>query len=178
MRNLIKKPIVIIGMMGSGKSTIGKRLAHRLNLQFYDSDKLIEDRENLSVRDIYDYKGEDYFKQQEIKIITEVLNYGTVVLSTGGGSFLIEEIRNLINSTAITIWLKANIDTLHERVSRRNTRPQFTGDDKYATIQKILEDSEPIYQSAAIIVESKDMEAHFVVDTIMSKLKRFLESHP
>ena len=177
MRNLIKKPIVIIGMMGSGKSTIGKRLAHRLNLQFYDSDKLIEERENLSVRDIYDYKGADYFKQQEIKVITEVLNYGSIVLSTGGESFLIDEIRKLIQDNAITIWLKANIDTLHDRVSRRNTRPQFIGDNKYETIQKMLETSEPIYENSNIIVESKDMEAHFIVDTIMSKLKHYLENN-
>jgi shikimate kinase len=176
MRNLLKKPIVIVGMMGSGKSTVGKRLAHRLNLQFYDSDKMIEEREGLSVMEIYDYRGEEYFKQQEIKIISEILNYGIVVISTGGRSLLIEEIRNSVKDNAITVWLKANLETLHERVSRRNTRPHLSGVNKYETIQKLLEECEPIYRESDIIVESKDMEAHFVVDTILSKLKTFLES--
>ena len=175
MRNLLKKPIVIVGMMGSGKSTVGKRLAHRLNLQFYDSDKIIEERESLSVMDIYDFRGEEYFKQQEVKVISEIINYGIIVLSTGGGSLLIEEVQKLVKEKAITIWLKANIEILHERVSRRNTRPHLAGVDKYDTIQKLLKENEPIYQESDIIVESKDMEAHFVVDTILSKLKQFLE---
>ena len=175
MRNLLKKPIVIVGMMGSGKSTVGKRLAHRLNLQFYDSDKTIEEREGLSVMDIYDFRGEEYFKQQETKVISEIINYGIVILSTGGGSLLIKEVRELIKEKAITIWLKANIETLYERVSRRNTRPHLAGVDKLDTIQKLLKESEPVYQESDIIVESKDMEAHFVVDTILSKLKHFLE---
>jgi len=76
MRNLIKKPIVLVGMMGSGKSTIGKRLAYKLNLQFYDSDRLIEEREGLSVVDIFDFRGEEYFKKKESEIIKEILGYG------------------------------------------------------------------------------------------------------
>lgn len=174
MRNLIKKPIVLVGMMGSGKSTIGKRLAYKLNLQFYDSDKLIEEREGLSIVDIFDYRGEEYFRKQEVNTIKEILNYGTVVLSTGGESFMHDEVRSAIKESATSIWLKTNIDILHERVSRRNTRPQFAGENKMELIERMVAESYPVYEQADIVVESKDMEAHFVVDTIMSKLKGYL----
>lgn len=175
MRNYVKKPIVLVGTMGSGKSTIGKRLAYKLNLQFYDSDKIIEEREGLSIIDIFDFRGEAYFKEQEIKVINEILSYGTVVLSTGGESFLIEEVRDNIKNNAISIWLKANADTLFERVSRRNTRPQFLNDDKKSVIEKMIEESYPLFEQADITIESKDMEAHLIVDTILAKLKTFSE---
>jgi shikimate kinase len=173
MRQNIKKPIVLIGMMGSGKSTIGKRLAYKLNLQFYDSDKIIEEREGLSIVDIYDFRGEEYFKNKEAEVIKEILGYGSVIISTGGESFLNEDIRNQILDNATSIWLKTNVDTLHERVSRRNTRPQFAGNTNLATIEKMVADTYPIYEKADITIESKDMEAHFVVDTILSKLRNY-----
>jgi shikimate kinase len=171
MRYIIRKPIVLVGMMGSGKSTVGKRLAYKLNLQFYDSDKIIEEREGLSITDIYEYKGEAYFKKQEIDVIKEVLNYGTVILSTGGGSFLIEEIRQVIKDHAISIWLRTNIDTIYERVSRRNTRPLLNTANKMETIQNMITDATPIYEQADMIVDSNNFGAHFVVDTIIQKLK-------
>lgn len=176
MRLNLNKPIVLIGMMGSGKSTIGKRLAYKLNWQFYDSDKLIEEREGLSIMDVYDFRGEAYFKQQETKIIKEVLGYGLVVLSTGGESFLIDEVREEILEKAICVWLKADIGTLHERVSKRNTRPQLSGENKMEVIEKMVEESYPLFERAHIIVDSKDMEAHFVVDTILSRLRNFSQN--
>ncbi len=177
MRHLIKKPIVLIGMMGSGKSTIGRRLAGKLNLQCYDSDKIIEDREGLSVMDIFEFRGESYFKAREEEVITEILNYGAVVLSTGGESFLNDAVRNKIMNQAISVWLKTDVDTLFNRVSRRNTRPQFQEGDKREFIEQMIERSYPYLENADIVVESKDMEAHFVVDTLMSKLKQYLEQH-
>lgn len=176
MRNILKKPIVLVGMMGSGKSTIGKKLAYKLNLQFYDSDKMIEEREGLSVIDIYDFRGEDYFKTKETDVIKEVLGYGTVILSTGGESFLNDDIHEMIKSQSISIWLKTDISTLHERVSRRNTRPQFSGSNKMEVIEQMVEECYPVFEKADITIESKDMEAHFVVDTILSKLKGFIEN--
>lgn len=175
MRNLIKKPIVLVGMMGSGKSTIGKRLAYKLNLQFYDSDKIIEEREGLSVVDIYDYRGEEYFKQQELKVIKEIIDYGTIVLSTGGGSFLIDELRDLIKQKAISVWLNADIDTIHDRVSRRNTRPLLNTLDKLETIKKMVDESTKFYEKADITIDCRNMDTHFVVDTIINKLKNFLQ---
>lgn len=175
MRNVIKKPIVLVGMMGSGKSTIGKRLAYKLNLQFYDSDKIIEEREGLSVVDIYDYRGEEYFKSQELKVIKEIIGYGTVVLSTGGGSFLINELRELIKDKAISIWLRADIDTIHGRVARRNTRPLLNAPNKLELIKKMIDESTKYYEEADITIDCSNMDTYFVVDTIITKLKNFLQ---
>lgn len=168
-----KKPLVLIGMMGSGKSTIGKRLSYKLNLQFYDTDQIIEAKEKLTILEIFDFRGEEYFRKLESKVIKETLDYGTVVISIGGESFKNEEIRSSIKEKAISIWLKTDIEVLHERVSRRNTRPQFNNGNKMDTIKKMMEENYPVFEQADIIIESKNMEAHFVVDTIMSKLKSY-----
>jgi shikimate kinase len=160
-------------MMGSGKSTVGKRLANKLNVQFYDSDKIIEDREGLSVLDIHDFRGEEYFRQQEIKVISEVLQYGNVVLSTGGSGFLIEEVRELIKSRAYSIWLKLDADAIFKRVSRRNTRPLLTSSTRLEQVENMLKEREPFYSQADFSVESDD----YVVDTILIKLKNFIQSN-
>lgn len=174
MRNSVKKPIVLVGMMGSGKSTVGKRLAHKLNLQFYDSDKIIEEREGLTINDIYEYKGEAYFKNQEAVVIKELMTYGTVIISTGGGSFLIEEVRELIKANSMSVWLRTDINTIYERVSRRNTRPLLNTADKMQTIVELIQAATPIYEQADVIVDSNNYGAHFVVDTIIQKIKNLL----
>ena len=97
IKKILTKPVVLIGMMGSGKSTVGKKLARKLNLQFYDSDKVLEEREALSIVDIHDFMGERYFYQKEEEVIKEIIGYGVVILSTGGSSFMNENIRNYIN---------------------------------------------------------------------------------
>jgi shikimate kinase len=176
MRISVNKPIVLVGMMGSGKSTIGKRLAYKLNLQFYDSDKIIEEREGLSLMDIYDFRGEEYFKEQEVKVISEILDYGVVVLSTGGESFLHDAVREKVKQKAVSVWLKTDVSILHERVSKRNNRPQLMGDNKLEMIEEMVEKSYPVFSEADVIVESKDMEAHFVVDTILSRIKALMSS--
>lgn len=176
LRNLLRKPIVIIGMMGSGKSTIGKRLAYKLNLQFYDTDSMIEDREGLSVIDIHDFRGETYFRQKETEVIDEVLKYGVTVISTGGDSFMSEPAREMILNRSTSIWLKTDSKTILERVSRRNTRPNMGADVDVAYIEQILAEREPIYNQASIIIESSDLDAHHVLDTILVKLKQHLEA--
>ena len=172
LKELLDKPIVLTGIMGSGKSTVGKKLARKLNLQFYDSDKVIEEREGLSVVDIHDFRGAEYFKQQESKIISEILGYGTLVLSTGGGSFAYPEIRDLIKDKAITIWLSASIDVLYDRVNRRNTRPELNQGDKKMILQKMLDDSKEIAEQADIVIESVEHDSHYVVDIAISRLKK------
>ncbi len=180
MREFITKPIVFIGMMGSGKSTIGKRLARKLNLQFYDSDKVIEEREGLSIVDIYDFKGEEYFRNKEYDIVKEILGYGTVILSTGGSTFLNDELRGIIKEKAISIWLYADIDILYSRVIRRNTRPELNSyaGDKKEILQKLMDERYPIYSQADITVESKDFDVHYIVDTVMARLRKYVTPSP
>ncbi|CAL7962309.1 Shikimate kinase [Alphaproteobacteria bacterium] len=176
MRALVTKPIVFIGMMGSGKSAIGKRVARKLNLQFYDSDKVIEEREKLSIIDIYDFKGESYFRKMEEEVTREVLEYGVIVLSTGGSTFLNDVLRVVIQKKAISIWLYADIDVLYNRVARRNTRPELICGDKKETLSKLMAERNPIYQQADIVVDSKDSDTHYIVDAVMVKLKKYLLS--
>jgi shikimate kinase len=173
-KSLITKPLVLVGVMGSGKSTIGKKLARKLQLQFYDSDKVIEDRNGLSVFDIHEFRGTDYFRTQERQIIKEIISYGPIVLSTGGSSLLQDEIRTLIKASAISIWLSVNVDVLHNRVSRRNTRPELNISDKKTALEEMIVKMDPIYQEADIVVESSEDNAHYIVDTIISKLVKHL----
>jgi shikimate kinase len=173
----VTKPIVLVGMMGSGKSTIGKKLSRKLNLQFYDSDKVIEDREGLSIVDIHDFRGKDYFREKELEIIDEIMKYGIVILSTGGSSMLSEGVRDILEEKAVTIWLKTDIDTLYERVSRRNTRPELNYGDKKVVLEELNKEQEPHFENSDIIIEAKDIDAHYIVDSIMIKLKDIFDWH-
>jgi len=168
---IVNKPIVLVGMMGSGKSTIGRKLANKLNVQFYDSDTIIEEREGHSISDIHYYRGEEYFKNKEIEVITEILNYGPVVLSTGGSSFMIDEVREVIAQRALSIWLSANVDTISERVSRRNTRPTLDVPNQKEVVEKMIADGENFYSKADVKIESGEMDAHHVVDSLLLKLQ-------
>lgn len=173
IKKILTKPVVLIGMMGSGKSTVGKKLARKLNLQFYDSDKVLEEREALSIVDIHDFMGERYFYQKEEEVVKEIIGYGVVILSTGGSSFMNENIRNYIKEKTISIWLDSNLETIYERVSRRNTRPELiASDNKKELLAKMLKDREPIFKEADIKIES-DLEAHHLVSSIIEKLDAF-----
>jgi shikimate kinase len=175
MKNKLDKPIVLVGMMGSGKSTVGRKLAKKIDLQFYDSDNIIEGREGLTIMDIHEYMGEKYFQQKEEETIKEILNYGRVVLSTGGSSFDNANIRKIIKEKAVCIWLDANIDTILERVSRRNTRPELIGSSKDEIIKKMTEKKSQ-FDQANIKIES-DLEAHHLVSTLIMRLEKYLEKN-
>lgn len=165
------KPIVLVGMMGTGKSTIGKKLASKLNIQFYDSDKIIEEREGFSVVDIFDYRGEEYFNNKEREVINEILGYGITVISTGGGTFLVDDLRQIIKERAISIWLDSSIDVIHERVARRNTRPQLNVDNQREVIEQMVDERKPLYSEADIHIDCTNLEAHHVVDTVLTRLR-------
>ena len=173
-KEVITKPIVLIGMVGSGKSTAGKKLARRLNLQFYDTDKIIEERQGLSIVDIYEFRGESFFKAQEEKILEEVLGYGIVVISTGGETFINEKLRNMIKEKAISILLSADLETLYTRIARRNTRPQFNNGDKRKILEKMISEMESLYSEADIVIQNDQHDTHYIVDAIVAKLKKSL----
>ncbi|MHA6688922.1 shikimate kinase [Devosia sp. A449] len=175
-QRLAGTPLVLVGMMGAGKTTVGRRLAARINRQFLDSDEEIEKAAQMTIPEIFAQRGEPEFRAGETRVIARVLKDGGVVLATGGGAFVNEETRALIKAGAISVWLKAEIDILFERVSRRSNRPLLKTANPRATLEKLIEERYPIYAEADVTVVSRDVPqdvvASDVVDAVLAYLKR------
>ena len=173
---LAGKPLVLVGMMGAGKTTVGRRLAARLNRQFLDSDEEIEKAAQMTIPEIFEQRGEPEFRAGETRVIAGVLKDGGIVLATGGGAFVNQETRALVKGEAISIWLKAEADILFERVSRRSNRPLLKTANPRATLEKLIEDRYPIYAEADVTVISRDVPqdvvAGDVIDAVLGFLKR------
>lgn len=161
-------------MMGTGKSTVGKKLAKRLNLQFYDSDRIIEEREGLSIVDIVEFKGETYLKNIELEVITDLMKYRQIILATGGNSFVYPAIREMLLRDGIVIALMADFDTLYERIARRTTRPEFNVEDRAGVLKKLIAEREPIYEEAHIKMHSEDSDVYVMVDKLAFKIKELM----
>ncbi|AIL65122.1 Shikimate kinase 1 [Rickettsiales bacterium Ac37b] len=174
---LIKKPIVLIGVMGAGKTTIGMKLAQKLQLPFIDTDAEVAKKAGCSIADIFKYQGEEYFIKLETQLIKEWLNK-VVILSTGGKSFAIEENRKLIKEYSISVWLKVEFDILYERVSRKKTRPLLERGNKAVILKELIEELYPIYAEADITITSSDMSHNVIVDTIIEELASICTSIP
>lgn len=172
---LAGRPLVLVGMMGAGKTTVGRRLASRLNRHFLDSDEEIEKAAQMSIPEIFEQRGEPEFRAGETRVIARVLKDRGVVLATGGGAFVNPETRRLIKAGAISVWLKAEVDILFERVSRRSNRPLLKTANPRATLERLIEDRYPIYAEADITVVSRDVPqdvvAGDVVDAVLDHLK-------
>jgi shikimate kinase len=166
----VLKSLVLVGMMGAGKSTIGSRLAKRLALPFVDTDILVQDKVGCSIKEILKYVGEDFFRQKETEIIREVLSREPCVISTGGGAFITDENRALIKEKSISIWLKANYDVILDRVSRRNTRPMLDDGNKEEILMQLMEERYPIYAEADIMVDSDNGSHMIIVESIINSL--------
>ena len=171
--NMIKidKTISLVGLMGCGKSSIGKRLAERLSVPFFDLDKEIEKRENLSVSEIFKEYGEDYFRNKEIEVASDILDGQICVLATGGGAFINENIRKLILEKSVSIWIKASFEILYERVAKKNTRPLLEVGNKAEILKKLMDERYPIYEEASITVHSTEGPHDKLVDEIIKELK-------
>jgi shikimate kinase len=167
----LKKPIVLVGLMGSGKSTIGYRLAKKLRTAFVDTDILVEERVGCSISEMFKYAGESFFNRKEEEILQEVINDKPCVISTGGGTFAAENNRELILEKAISVWLKADYNIILERVSRRNTRPTLETGDKAETIRQLIDERYPIYAMADIHINSDEGPHMLIVDGLIQKLK-------
>lgn len=167
--------IVFIGMMGSGKSAIGKRLAANLELPFVDADTAIEEAAGMSIPDIFETFGEDYFRDGERRVIARLMAENSMVISTGGGAFMNEETRSLIKERGTSVWLKASLATLMERVKRKDNRPLLKTADPEATMRALLERREPIYAEADITIESRNQSHETVVEAVNEALIAFLE---
>jgi shikimate kinase len=176
VERLAGKPIVLVGMMGVGKTTIGRRVAAKLNRQFLDSDEEIEKAAQMSIPEIFEQRGESEFRAGETRVIARVLKENDIVLATGGGAFVNAETRALVKDGAVSVWLKANADILFERVSRRSNRPLLKTANPRATLEKLIEERYPIYAEADITVLSRevpqDVVALDVIDAVLGFLQR------
>jgi shikimate kinase len=170
------RSVVLVGMMGAGKSTIGRRLSARLRLPFLDADTEIEAAAGMSIPDIFEAHGEPHFRDGEARVIARLLDSGPAVLATGGGAFMREETRNRIRSKAVSIWLKADIDIIMRRVKRRADRPLLQTADPAATVGRLIEEREPVYQHADITIWSRDVPHDKIVDECIDALQALLRA--
>ncbi len=167
-----RRSIVLVGMMGAGKSTIGRRLAARLRLPFLDADIEIEaGHGGMTIPEIFATHGEPYFRDGEARVIARLLDNGPAVIATGGGAFMREETRNRIRDKAVSIWLKADAEVIMKRVKRRADRPLLQTEDPMATVSRLLEAREPVYQSADLTIWSRDVPHDRIVDECIDALR-------
>jgi shikimate kinase len=169
------RSIVLVGMMGAGKSSIGRRLAERLGLPFVDADHEIELAAGMSVSDIFAVHGEAGFRDGEARVIARLLDGGPVVLATGGGAFMREETRGRIKARGASIWLKAEPDVILRRVKRRNTRPLLQTGDPAATIAHLCDERYPVYAEADTTVMSRDVSHDKIVGECVEALLHWLD---
>lgn len=166
----ITKTIVLVGLMGAGKTTIGRRLAKRLDLEFVDSDFEIEKAAQMSVSEIFDSYGEEDFRAGERRVIARLMDGPTKVIATGGGAFVNDETRALIKKKSVSVWLDATLDILVDRTARRDTRPLLKVDDPRAVLENLMNEREVIYSEADLRVQSCDGPHETVVDMIVKEL--------
>lgn len=170
LRALGTRSIVLVGMMGAGKSSIGRRLATRLGLTFADADTEIETAAGMSIPEIFEKHGESYFRAGEARVIARLLDHGPQVLATGGGAIMDQHTRDLIHIKGLSIWLKADLDVLSRRTKRRGDRPLV---DKMKDLMPLRE---PLYALSDIVVQSRDEPHETIVDEIVAALPRHLKA--
>ena len=165
--------IVLVGLMGAGKTTVGRRLAEKLSLAFIDADHEIELAAGQTIPEIFAQHGETYFRDGERKVIARLLENGAQVLATGGGAYMNAETRATIKRNAISIWLRADFDLLMRRVRRRSNRPLLQNDDPEAVMRKLIAERYPIYAEADITIDSRDVAHTSIVNSIIRSLARW-----
>jgi len=170
------KPIVLVGMMGVGKTTIGRRLAPMLGLPFFDSDTEIERASGMSVSELFEAHGEQSFRDGEARVIKRLLEGPPHVLATGGGAVIREDTRKLIKDHALSVWLRADIDMIARRATRRDTRPLLRTDDPVATLEKLLEERAPFYREADLRIDSQPGPHDQTVALLYEKIARVFPS--
>jgi len=165
-----QRSVVLVGLMGCGKSAIGRRLAARLSLPFVDADEEIEKAAGKSIEDIFSEHGEPYFREGERKVLARLLRSGPQVLATGGGAFMNDETRVGIAGNGVSVWLKADLPLLVRRVGRRGNRPLLKDGDPEVVLQELMAKRYPVYAEADITVESRDVPHEVIVGEIVDRL--------
>ena len=169
------RTVALVGLMGAGKTTVGRRLAQALALPFVDADDAIVDAAGRSIEDIFNERGECEFRRGERQVIARLLAGPPHVLATGGGAFIDPSTRALMKEQAITVWLRAPLDVLMKRVLKRDHRPLLKEDDPQGVMQRLMDDRYPVYAQADITIETANTPHHTAVVTILDALRAHLE---
>ena len=163
-------PIVLVGLMGAGKTSVGRRLAEKLNIPFVDADHEIEAAAGQSIAEIFADHGEPYFREGERRVIARLLGDGAKVLATGGGAYINDETRARIQQQAVSVWLKAPLGLLMKRVLKRQDRPLLRNDDPEAVMRSLMDKRYPVYELSDIAVESRDVQHGQMVNDVIRAL--------
>jgi shikimate kinase len=174
VKTLGRRSVVLVGMMGAGKSSIGRRVALRLAVPFVDADTEIEAAAGMTIPEIFDAHGETYFRAGEARVIARLLDGGPQVLATGGGSFMNADTRAAIKANGISFWLKAEFDVLLRRVKRRTDRPMLKTDDPEETLKRLIAERYPVYALADATILSRDAPHEKIVEEIIDDLARLV----
>ncbi len=169
-----QRSAVLVGMMGAGKSSIGRRVALRLGIPFVDADAEIEKAAGMTIPDIFAMHGEPDFRAGEARVIARLLDSGPQVLATGGGAFMNADTRAVIGAKGVSIWLKAEFDVLMRRIKRRHDRPLLKTDDPGATLRALMDERYPVYALADVTVQSREVPHEKIVDEIVGGLAAHL----
>jgi shikimate kinase len=168
------RSVVLVGMMGAGKSSIGRRLAGRLGIAFVDADNEIEVAAGMTIPDIFSTSGEAYFRAGETRVIARLLDSGPQVLATGGGAFMNADTRGAIGAHGVSVWLKAEFDVLMRRIKRRQDRPLMKTEDPGETLRALMAERYPVYAQADITIQSREVPHEKIVDEIAGALADYL----
>ena len=175
MTKKLKKTIAFIGMMGSGKTAVGKVVASKLGVPFLDADTEIEKAANMSIQEIFIRDGEDFFREREAQVILRLMNGPPSILSTGGGAFIQKANRQAINLLGVSLWLDVEVDLLWSRVKNKDTRPLLKSLNPYETLKNLYLERQPIYKKADISVKASP---HYTVEDMAQKVNDSLQLHP
>jgi shikimate kinase len=165
-----RRSIVLVGMMGAGKTSVGRRLAARLDIPFVDADCEIEAAAGMTIPEIFEIHGEAYFRSGEARVIARLLDGGPQVLSTGGGAYMNPDTRAAIRRKGVAFWLKADFDVLLRRVKRRSDRPLLKSDDPAETLKRLIAERYPVYAQADVTIVSRDVPHERIVEEILAAL--------
>ncbi|WP_375656404.1 shikimate kinase [Bartonella sp. CM120XJJH] len=174
LSSLDKRALVLVGLMGAGKSVIGKRVATMLRLPFYDSDQEIEKAAQMTITELFEIYGESEFRALEQRVILNLMKKSPLVLATGGGAYINENIRKAIHKNGISIWLKVDLDILMQRVSKHPTRPLLQTANPKETMQKLMEQRYPIYEKANLTINSHKESRHTVAQNVIRSVQHYL----
>lgn len=176
LKDSVTQTIVLVGLMGAGKTSVGRRLAQKLGLPFRDADAEIEAAAGCSVSEIFERFGEKGFRDGELKVIRRLLRGSPKVIATGGGAYMNEALRADIREKAVSVWLKAGVETLLERVIRTDRRPLLHNKNPKETLERLMAERYPIYEQADIIVDSGQKNMDKIVQDVLNGMTKFLKS--